>query len=121
MDNSWKYYNHALIPETEPHIECYPPKDKRTFWNMGQGRAMLARWTTDWDCGYETNCWYVIKDTPFDINELKSKRRYEINKGKKNFTVKRINPMIYQDELLKVTKSAYSSWPEKYRPTVDDV
>ena len=60
------------------------------------------------------------KDTPFDINELKSKRRYEINKGKKNFTVKRINPTDYQNEMVEVTKSAYSSWPEKYRPIVDE-
>ena len=122
MDNSWKYYNHALIPATEPHIECTPPKkNKRTFWKTGGGTAMLARWTTNWDCEYETNWWYVIKDTPFDISTLKSKRRYEINKGKKNFTVKRINPMDYQDEMVEVTKSAYSSWPVKYRTTVDEI
>lgn len=32
--------------------------------------------------------------------------------GKKNFTVKRINLIDYQDEMLEVTKLPYSSWPE---------
>ena len=72
---NWKYYNHAAIPVT----------------------ALLARWTTEFDCGYETNWWYVVKDNPFDINALKSKRRYEINKGIKNFNVKEIEPMNYAD------------------------
>lgn len=120
--NGWKYYNHAMIPTTAPHeeVDLSPIKD-RSIWKTGDGIAILARWITDWDCGYETNWWYVIKDTPFDISALKSKRRYEINKGKKNFTVKRINPMDYQDEMLEVTKLAFSSWPEKYRPTVYDI
>ena len=72
---NWKYYNHAAIPVT----------------------ALLERWTTEFDCGYETNWWYVVKDNPFDINALKSKRRYETNKGIKNFNVKEIEPMNYAD------------------------
>lgn len=84
------------------------------------GYPLLARWTTDFDCGYETNWWYVIKDTPFDISELKAKRRYEINKGKKNFDIKRIVATEYADDILEVTKKAYLSWPEKYRPSVND-
>lgn len=35
MSENWKYYNHALIPNTEPHIICIPPRDKRTFWKQG--------------------------------------------------------------------------------------
>ena len=62
----------------------------------------------------------MIKDTPFDISSLKAKRRYEINKGRKNFEVKKISPVEYVDQLLKVTKEAYQSWPEKYRSHIDD-
>ena len=61
------------------------------FGKIGGGIPLLARWTSDWDCGYETEWWYCIKDTPFDISTLKSKRRYEINKGNKNFEVREIN------------------------------
>lgn len=115
----WKYYNHAAISSLEPHevpdLSCV--KDK-SIWKVGGGTPLLARWTTDYDCGYETGWWYLIKDTPFETDSLKAKRRYEINKGKKNFLVKRINPSDYIEELYQVLICAYSSWPEKYRPNV---
>lgn len=88
------------------------------IWKM-KGSPLLARWTTDFDCGYETNWWYIIKDRPFDIKALKAKRRYEINKGIKNFDVKPIEPKKYAEELCDVQIAAYSGYPEKYRPTVD--
>lgn len=83
------------------------------------GIPLLARWTTEFDCGHETNWWYVIKDTPFDISKLKAKRRYEINKGLKNFVVKQIDPHDHKDELYAVQVSAFSAYPKKYRPTVE--
>ena len=89
-----------------------------TFGKRG-GTLLLARWTTDWDCGYETNWWYVIKDEPFDIEALKSKRRYEVNKGTKNFEVKIINPREYKEELYRIRVAAFSAYPKKYRPSVD--
>lgn len=76
----------------------------------------MARWTTEFDCGYETNWWYVIKDNQFDINALKAKRRYEINKGNRNFHVKEINPKEYVDDLYTIFIEAFESWPSKYRP-----
>ena len=83
------------------------------------GTPLLARWTTEFDCGHETNWWYVIKDAPFDIEALKAKRRYEINKGVKNFNVREIEPINYAEELFNVQIAAYSAYPKKYRPTVD--
>ena len=83
------------------------------------GTPLLSRWTTAFDCGYETNWWYVIKDTPFDINVLKAKRRYVINKGIKNFDIKEIDPISYDEELYNVQIAAYSAYPKKYRPSVD--
>ncbi len=83
------------------------------------GTPLLARWTTDFDCGYETNWWYVIKDKHFDIGALKAKRRYEINKGIKNFDVKIIDPCEYKEELYLVQVAAFSAYPAKYRPTID--
>lgn len=78
----------------------------------------MARWTTEFDCGYETNWWYVIKDTPFDINVLKAKRRYEINKGNRNFYVKEINPTETVENIYDVAVAAYAAYPESYRPNV---
>lgn len=117
--NGWQYYNHAAIPTTAPHeIPDISPITDGSIWKIG-GTPLLARWTTEFDCGYETNWWYVIKDTPLDIMSLKSKRRYEINKGIKNFDVKVIDPSKYQEELYLIQVAAYSAYPKKYRPKVN--
>lgn len=81
--------------------------------------GVLARWTTDFDCGYETEWWYCIKDTPFDISSIKAKRRYEINKGNKNFDVKEIDVADYLEELYQISLAAYSTYPEYYRPNIE--
>lgn len=118
--NGWKYYNHAIIPTTAPHeTPNMLPITDGSIWTMRGRTTLLARWTTEFDCGYETNWWYIIKDTPFDISALKAKRRYEINKGIKNFEVIDIDPKNYSEELYNVTVSAYSAYPEKYRPTIE--
>jgi len=115
----WKYYNHAVIPTTAPHVNPnMAPIEDRSIWKIGGGTPLLARWTTEFDCGYETNWWYVIKDTPFDISALKAKRRYEINKGNKNFNVKEINPKEWVEDIYAVAVAAYATYPESYRPNV---
>ena len=65
----WKYYNHAMIPMAAPHEEIDVEPNKK-FWKDNK-KALFARWTSEFDCGYETNWWYVIKDEPFDITTLK--------------------------------------------------
>lgn len=119
----WKYYNHAAIPTTAPHIvpDLISVKNRHIFKRgVHGGTAFLARWTEEWDCEDKTEWWYVIKDTPFDISKLKAKRRYEINKGIKNFEVKTINPNSFADDIYRVTVEAYSGWSEKYRPSVTE-
>ena len=37
MQVDWRYYNHALIPDSEPHIDCTPPENKRMFWKNRGG------------------------------------------------------------------------------------
>lgn len=118
MIKGWKYYNHAAIPATAPHIEIdTSPIDDNSIFNTVE-KPLLARWTSDWDCDYETNWWYVIKDSPFDISALKRKRRYEINKGNRNFAVKEIKPADWCEDIYKVTVAAYETYPESYRPQI---
>lgn len=111
----WKYYNHALLPTIAPHekvdeLVIIQGKLWRKKWG---GVPLLIRWTTNFDCEEKTEWWYCIKDTPFDINSLKSKRRYEINKGKKNFFVKEINPLDFKEEIYEVYQKAVSSYLKK--------
>ncbi len=115
---NWKYYNHAVIPTTAPHEEpdLTPIKDG-SIWHIDGKKPLLARYTTNWDCGYETGWWYVIKDSPFDISALKTKRRYEITKAMRFFDVKEIvNPIEYAEAFAYVQERAFSAYPLKYRP-----
>ena len=115
----WEYYNHAMVPKVPPHqIPDMRPIENGDIWKFG-GEPLFARWTTNWDCGFETNWWYVIKDTPFDIAALKSKRRYEVNKGTKNFVIRVITPCEYKEQLYCIQIAAFSAYPKKYRPLVD--
>lgn len=82
---------------------------------------LFARWISDFDCGYETEWYHVIKDEPFEISSIKAKRRYEINKGNKNFYTKEINPVDYKNEILFIIKESYKEYPKKYRPIINDL
>ena len=119
--SDWKYYKQAAVSTLAPHET--PDTSviaSGEIWSAFPGKKpLLTRYSTDWDCGHESTWWYVIKDTPFDITSLKSKRRYEINKGNKNFSVRIIDPLEFQNELFEITKESYASWPKKYRPSVD--
>ena len=117
----WKYYNHALLPTTAPHeqVDETVIKQGKLWKKKWGGVPLLVRWTTDFDCPKKTEWWYCIKDTPFDINLLKSDRRYKINKGKRNFDVKEINPLNFKKEIYEVQKYAFADYPEKYKPKID--
>lgn len=89
------------------------------FGNWGGGKCLLARWTSDWDCGYETSFWYVIKDSPYGIESLKSKRRYEIVKGRKHFTIDIVDTNKMGLNMYKVALKAFDAYPKEYRPIVE--
>ena len=118
--SKWRYYNHAVIPTSAPHERVDTTDiENGALWGI-YPKALLARWTSDWDCGYETNWWYVIKDTPFDISSLKAKRRYEINRGLKSFDVRKIeNVSAYAEQLFEITCDAYEDYPKAYRPFIE--
>jgi len=116
--NGWKYYNNAAIPDIPVCLDPnMTPVENGDIWQL-DGSPILARWTTNFDCKNETNWWYVIKDTPFDISQLKAKHRYIINKGINSFECKKINPAEYVEQLHKIFLAAYSAWPKKYRPNI---
>lgn len=110
----WRYYNNAIVSDMAPHeTPDISEVRNRDFWKKyGKGKALLARYTSDFDSKEYTNWWYCIKDSSFDINSIKAKRRYEIKKGIKNFTVKVIEPECYDLGLYQVYKAAADSYNE---------
>ncbi len=116
---SWRFNNISVMPACVPHkvpnLEI--AKNGKLF--KRYKKAMLIQWVTDFDCGYETNWWYTIKDTPFDITELKSKRRYEINKGNKFFDVRIISSKEYAEEIYAAHIKSLNGYIKKRVPEHD--
>ncbi len=113
MNNEWEYYNHALVPTTAPHVDpdvsCI---EDGTIWNLSKEKhlTLLARWTTDFDCGMETNWWYLIKDAPFDEESLSKSSRKHIRQSFKKCRVEMIDPRKHLDELYRVYEEAYARY-----------
>ena len=108
--DGWRYYNHAMVPTCAPHEEADTSViESGEIWQH-ERKPLLARWTSNFDCGYETNWWYIIKETPFDILEISPKERKSIRQALKKCYVKKIDPAEYSLELYNVYSAAF----EKY-------
>ena len=112
MSNSWKYYNHAAIPTCGPHQtpNLQPIEDNNSIWKLKEGFVLLARWTSDFDCGYDTGWWYIIKDSALELEQCKKKVRKELRKALDSLDVRIINPEEYENDIKYVYKAAVSNY-----------
>ena len=116
----WKYYNHAAIPTTAPHEPVnMKPLEDGTIWKL-DGKPLLARWHTDWDCGYETNWWYIICDAPFDIENISKKSRKNIRKSLENCEVRKVDAKDCIDDLWRVFQEATERYSNYEQTTTRD-
>ena len=106
----WIYYNHGAVPTCAPHEEAdTAPIETGEIWNM-QGHPLLARWTADFDCGQETNWWYLVRYAPFDVEALSKSARKHIRQAQKKCTVRRLDAKESLEALYRVYCAAF----EKY-------
>ena len=120
QNRTWKYYNHAALPNTAPHMPVDTSAiEDDSIWDINGNKPLLARWTTNFDHSHSDLWWFLIKDSVFDISTIGAKKRYEIKKGIKNFDTKRIMPGNYVNEILDVQICAFSAYPAKYRDKVN--
>ncbi len=115
----WQYYNHAAIPTTAPHekVNLEPIKDK-TIWNM-EGKPLLVRWASEWDCEEESNWWYIICDAPYEREKLSKKSRKNIRKSIENCEVKKIKPLDCANDLWRVFQEAVARYTN-YSISIDE-
>lgn len=117
--SEWKYYNNAMLPDCPPHVTAnVHALDDNPLWKSKA--ALFARWTSNFDCGYETKWWYCIKDTAFSLGDVNAKKRYEINKGNKNFDVFVINPLDYVDDMYELSCEVWSKYCFKVNTSYND-
>lgn len=124
MIKGWTYYNHALRPNVLLHEKAdVSGIDNPDFWKFEnfvcEKIPLFARWITDFDCGYETSWWNVILDKPFNIETLKSKRRYEIKKGDKFFYVHLLDYSENIEEIYSVYKLSLRGVPKHIQAITD--
>ncbi len=105
----WRYYNHSLIPECPPNVTADVTEALESdYWKNKQ--TFFICYTSDYGSDKYKEWYYCIKDNPLDLDKLKAKRRYEINKGEKNFKVKEIEPEKYKEELYRIYSAAVYSY-----------
>ena len=117
MLHDWKYYNHAVIPNTAPHItpDLTPIKDG-TIWNIDGKFPLFVRYTTDFNYKEDTSWYFVVKDSEYEIESLKSNRRKKITKGRKYFYIQTISARDYKSDMASICEEAFASYPDEYRP-----
>lgn len=117
--DGWRYYNHALIPTCPPDKNPNFNVINRNIW-FSNKKPFFIRWTDNFDYRDETNFWYVIKDKPFDINELNSHYRNQIKKGINNFEFRKIDPYYYKESLNTILKKAFETYRKDNNNTLDN-
>ena len=87
----WRYYNHAAVSSVPPHVtpDLSPIKDG-SIWRINGKKPLLVRYTIDWDCGYDTGWWYIIKDAPFEIESLSKNSRKYIKEAFRKVCIKKV-------------------------------
>lgn len=75
---NFQLYKHAWIEKRPPH--CSKKIDEREISFLLKIGGLMVRNTYDFDCGYPTSFWYVIKDTFEGIEGLSTKMRNQLEK-----------------------------------------
>lgn len=111
----WRYYNHAMVPDCSPEeIPDLKPILDGSIWKLPE-KPLLARWTTDFDCGYETNWWYCVREAPYTMDNLSKSSRKHIRQALSKTDIKIIDQKEYATEIYRVYEEAV----ERYRNFVD--
>lgn len=103
------------MPDTQPHYEI-ELSDEQKRYLLKISKAYLLRWPSDFDCGYETEWWYLIRDKSFNLEEFDSKRRREIRKGLNNCIVKKVDAEYIAKNGFDIYKSAFDSYETFQKP-----
>ncbi len=118
MIKGWRYYNHAIIPTTLPHEEVdVTPINDGSVWSINSN-AILARWTSEFDCKEETDWWYVIKDGTYSVEEFSQHHKKHIRQALKKCYVKRIDAVEMVDDVLRVHLEAIARY-QNYNKNID--
>ncbi len=117
MQNNFIYYNYSYVlesPEIPVAGKIKFSEIQRKF--MRGGVSLFASYITEFDCKEETQWWFTIKDSEYDLTSLPAKKRYEITKARKFCYSKHIEPLEYIDALFECYNKSFEGYAEVERP-----
>lgn len=109
---NFQLYKHAWIDKRPPHCSMKISEEKIS--RLLKSGGVMVRNTYDFDCGYSTFFWYVIKDTFEGIEGLSTKMRNQIRKSLKTYDFVRVSAA----EMLSVGLPVYQEACKSYRVKV---
>jgi hypothetical protein len=112
---NWSLYNGALVPDVPPHIEIKLSGEQANYL-LRKSKAYFLRWPSDYDCGFETEWWYLIRDKSIDLDEFDAKRRWEIKKGINKCIVKKVDAEYIAKNGYEVYISAFAAYDTFLKP-----
>ena len=109
MKERYKLYKHAWIYDDAPHTEeALSDNEMQSLLRQG---GWMVRNTYGFDATEQTRFWYVIKDTFGGMEELSTKTRNQVRRGKAHYTTKRIS----KDELTDKGYAIYCAAAASYK------
>lgn len=112
---NWILYNGALVPDVPPHIEIDLTREEAKYL-LKNSKAYFLRWPSDFDCGFKTEWWYLIRDKGIDLDEFNSGRRWEIKNGIKRCIVKKVDAEYIANNGYDIYISAFESYNTFQKP-----
>lgn len=112
---NWSLYNGALVPDVPPHIEIELSREEANDL-LKESKAYFLRWPSEFDCGFETEWWYLVRDESIDLNEFDSGRRRQIKNGLKRCVVKKVDAEYIAQNGYEVYSSAFASYDTFLKP-----
>jgi glycosyltransferase involved in cell wall biosynthesis len=101
-------YHKCLLSSNPPHIVMTRNGIRLA---LRLSKNYFARYTTDFDCEFETPWYYVLRDKPIKLEALNRNNRYNINRGAKYFYIQKIEFSVENiDELYRIYKKAHERY-----------
>lgn len=116
---NWSLYNGALVPDAPPHTEIKLSREQAKFL-LRKSKAYFIRWASEYDCGSETEWWYLIRDKGLNLNEFDTKKKKEIKKGLMNCLVQRVDAEYIAKNGYEVYISAFNSYDTFQKPATQE-
>lgn len=106
----WRFYKSMIQGVGDPRNNKPLSKTEQQELFKKYKKALLLRYTTHFDDAASQDWFYCIKDTPYDYEGLKSKRKNVVRKGINHFNVRKIRLTDHVQTFYDLVNDAYQGY-----------